>query len=249
MSRGFRLAVSWLTVLPAGGSVEVDRTVARHALYWAPVLGAGLGMAAAGVLATLSALSTPPLLVGLAGVATLAGLTRGMHLDGLADTADGLGCYGDPQRALAVMRDGSTGPFGVVALVLVLTTQAAALGVLAENGRLAAVVLAVTAGRVAFGWCARAGVPAARSEGMGALVAGSQPPAVPVAWSVALLAGALLAVPGRLWQGPLAVALAALLTVALSAHTQHRFGGLTGDTLGATSELTTTVILTTCALS
>ncbi|MGH3898311.1 MAG: adenosylcobinamide-GDP ribazoletransferase [Pseudonocardiaceae bacterium] len=248
MSRSLRLAVSWLTVLPVGRPAEVDRAVARRALYWAPLVGAGLGVVTVGVLAALPALGTPPLLIGLAGVATLAILTRGMHLDGLADTADGLGCYGEPQRALAVMRDGSTGPFGVVVLVLALTMQAVALGVLAETGRLVAVLLAVTAGRVAFGWCARTGMPPARPEGLGALVAGSQPPAVPMAGSVALLAGGLMAVPGRPWQGALAVALAALVVVALSAHTHRRFGGVTGDVLGAASELTTTVVLTVCAL-
>ncbi|MDQ4010182.1 MAG: adenosylcobinamide-GDP ribazoletransferase [Actinomycetota bacterium] len=249
MSRGLRLAVSWLTVLPVGAPAEVDRAVARRALYWAPVVGVGLGMAAVGVLAGLSTLGTPPLLIGLAVVATLAGLTRGMHLDGLADTADGLGCYGGPQRALAVMRDGSTGPFGVIALVLVLTTQAAALGALAETGRLTAVVLAVAAGRVAFSWCARTGVPPGRPQGLGALVAGSQPPAVAVAWWAALLAGGLMAVPSRAWQGLLAIGLAALTVVAVSAHTRRRFGGVTGDVLGAASELTTTVVLAVCALS
>ncbi|HZA17926.1 MAG TPA: adenosylcobinamide-GDP ribazoletransferase [Pseudonocardiaceae bacterium] len=247
MSRGLRLAVSWLTVLPVGAPVEVDRVVARRALYWAPVVGVGLGAAAAGVLAALSALGTPPLLAGLAVVATLACLTRGMHLDGLADTADGLGCFGGPQRALAVMRDGSTGPFGVVALVLVLATQAAALGALAETGRLAAVLLAVAAGRVAFSWCARTGVPPARAEGLGVQVAGSQSPAVAVAWSAALLAGGLMVVSERPWQGALAVALAALVVVAFSVHTRRRFGGVTGDVLGAASELTTTVVLAVCA--
>jgi adenosylcobinamide-GDP ribazoletransferase len=245
---GLRLAVSWLTVLPVRAPSEVNRVIARRALYWAPVVGAGLGLLAVGMLAALPALGTPPLLTGLVVVATLAGLTRGMHLDGLADTADGLGCYGGPQRALEVMRDGSTGPFGVIALVLVLTTQAAALGVLAETGRLVAVLLAVTAGRVAVGWCARTGIPPARSEGLGALVAGSQHPAVPVAWLVALLAGGLAAVPGRVWQGALAVGLAALVVVAISAHTRCRFSGVTGDVLGATSELATTVILAVCAV-
>jgi adenosylcobinamide-GDP ribazoletransferase len=248
VSRGLRLAVSWLTVLPVRAPVEVNRAVARQALYWAPLIGAGLGLLAVGILAALPALGTPPLLTGLVVVATLAGLTRGMHLDGLADTADGLGCYGGPQRALAVMRDGSTGPFGVVTLVLVLTTQAAALGVLAETGRLVAVLLAVTAGRVAFSWCARTGVPPARPEGLGALVAGSQPPAVPAAWSATLLAGGLVAVPGRAWQGALAVALAALMVVTVSAHTRRRFGGVTGDVLGAASELASTVVLAVCAM-
>jgi len=248
VSRGLRLAVSWLTVLPVRAPVKVDRVVARRALYWAPLIGAGLGLLAVGMLAALVALGTPPLLTGMVVVATLAGLTRGMHLDGLADTADGLGCYGGPQQALAVMRDGATGPFGVVALVLVLTTQAVALGALAETSRLVAVLLAVTAGRVAFSWCARTGMPPARPAGLGALVAGSQPPAVPVAWSAALLAGGLMAVPGRAWQGTLAVALSALVVVALSAHTQRRFGGVTGDVLGASNELATTVVLAVCAV-
>lgn len=248
MSAGLRLAVSWLTVLPAGAPIEVKRTVARQALYWAPLVGAALGVLAAGLLAALHALGTPSLLAGSAVVAALAGLTRGMHLDGLADTADGLGCYGGSQRALDVMRDGATGPFGVIALVLVLTMQAAALGALGETGRPIPVVLALVAGRAAFSWCARIGVPSARPAGLGALVADSQPPVVPVAWTAILLGAGLVAVPGRPWQGTLAVGVAALVVLVTSAHTHRRFGGVTGDVLGATAELTTTVILAGCAL-
>ncbi|HEV7828857.1 MAG TPA: adenosylcobinamide-GDP ribazoletransferase [Pseudonocardiaceae bacterium] len=248
MISGLRLALSWLTILPVPTPGEVNRDIARRALYWAPVIGAGLGLVAAGVLTALHALGTPSLLAGLIVAAMLAGLTRGMHLDGLADTADGLGCYGGPQRALTVMRDGSCGPFGVVALVFVLTTQATALGTLAQTSRLITVILAMIAGRAAFGWCARRGMSPARPAGMGALVAGSQPVAVPVIWLAVLLAGGLLAVPGRPWQGPLAVILASLMVVAISAHTRRRFGGVTGDVLGATSELTTTVVLAVCAV-
>jgi adenosylcobinamide-GDP ribazoletransferase len=249
VSPALRLAVSWLTIVPVGTPVEVNRDVARRALYWAPVIGAGLGLLAAGVLTVLHALGAPSLLAGLLVVATLAGATRGMHLDGLADTADGLGCYGGPRQALEVMRDSSCGPFGVITLVLVLTTQAAALGALADTGRLTPVVLAVIAGRAAFSWCTRTGVLPARPAGMGALVAGSQPAAVPVAFAVALLAGGLLAVPDQPWQGALAIILAALLVVAFSAHTHRRFGGVIGDVLGAACELTTTVVLVVCAFN
>jgi adenosylcobinamide-GDP ribazoletransferase len=249
MSRGLRLALSWLTVLPVGTPVDVDRDTARLALYWAPVVGAGFGLLAAALLTALHTLGAPALLTGVIVVATLAICTRAMHLDGLADTADGLGCYQGAQRALQVMRDGSCGPFGVVALVLVLTTQVAALGELAQAGRPVPVVLAMITGRAAFGWCARHGVPAARPVGLGSLVAGSQPVAVPVTWTIILLAGGLAAVPGRPWQGPLAVALAALAVVALSAHTRRRLGGVTGDVLGATTELATTIILAVCAIA
>lgn len=239
--------MSWLTVLPVGAPVEVDRITARRALYWAPLVGTALGLLAAGLLTALRALGAPSLLAGVTVVAALAVLTRGMHLDGLADTADGLGSYGGPQRALEVMQDGATGPFGVVTLVLVLTMQVTALGTLGEAGRLIPVVLAMVAGRAAFGWCARIGVPPARSGGLGALVAGSQPAALPMVWSAILVAGGLMAVPGRSWQGPLAIFLAAVLTVVVSAHTNHRFGGVTGDVLGAVAELTSTVVLAVCA--
>jgi adenosylcobinamide-GDP ribazoletransferase len=249
MSGGLRLAVSWLTILPVGTLNDVDRGTARRALYWSPVIGAGLGLLAVALLTALHTLGAPALLNGLIVVAALAGCTRAIHLDGLADTADGLGCYGGAQRALEVMRDGSCGPFGVVAVVLMLATQASAFGVLVQTGRLIPVVLAVTAGRAAFSWCARQGVPAARTTGLGALVAGSQPVAVPVAWLTILLAGGLAAVPGRPWHGTLAVAVAALAVVALSAHTRRRLGGVTGDVLGATSELTTTIVLAACAIA
>ncbi|MPZ66793.1 MAG: adenosylcobinamide-GDP ribazoletransferase [Pseudonocardiaceae bacterium] len=243
---GLRLALSWLTVAPVAVRGPVDRSTARRALGWAPLVGLALGVLAAGALAGLRLLDAPTPLAGLLVVAGLAAATRGMHLDGLADTADGLGCY-DRRRALEAMRDGAAGPFAVITLVLVLGLQASALGALASD-RLAAVLVAVAAGRVAFGWCCRRAVPAARPEGLGTLVAGTQPPAVAAAWTAALLAAGLALVPGRPWQGVTAVAIAAGAVVALSWHTTRRFGGVTGDVLGAASELATTVILVVCAL-
>lgn len=243
---GVRLALSWLTVAPVAVRGPVDRATARRAVGWAPLVGLALGVLAAGVLAALRLLGAPPLLAGLLVVAVLAAATRGMHLDGLADTADGLGCY-DRERALEVMRDGAAGPFAVVALVLVLGTQAGALAALAPD-RLPAVVVAVAAGRVAFVWCCRQTVPAARPEGgLGALVAGTQPPLAAAAWTAALLVAGVALVPARPWQGVAAVALAAGAVAALSSHTARRFGGVTGDVLGAASELATTTVLAVCA--
>ncbi|WP_028922763.1 adenosylcobinamide-GDP ribazoletransferase [Pseudonocardia acaciae] len=247
--RGLRLALSWLTVLPVRAPDPVDRRVAAAAIRWAPAAGLVLGLAAAGLLYGLAALGLPGPVAGLLTIAALALGTRGMHLDGLADTADGLGCYGPPERALAVMRDGGAGPFAVVTLVVLVGLQAGSLAALAGHpDRWPAVVIAVVAGRCAFGWCCRRGVPAARPDGLGALVAGGQPWPVPALAGLALAAVAVLAVPTRPWQGPLAVLLAAAPVVALSAHTRRRFGGLTGDVLGAAAELAVTTVLVTTAV-
>lgn len=244
---GLRLALSWLTVLPVR-AYTVDRSVAGAAIALAPVVGLLLGGVAVGALSGLDAFGIPPLLAGVLTVGLLALLTRGIHLDGLADTADGLGCYGPTQRALAVMRDGGAGPFAVITLVLVLGAQAVSLGTLVASGRWPAVLLAVVAGRAAFPLCCTRRFPAARPDGLGALVAGSQPAVVPAAWWVALLGAGVFAVPGRPWLGPLAVLIAAALVLALAAHARRRFGGITGDVLGAAGELAVTVVLVVCTV-
>lgn len=228
MLAGLRLAFSWLTVLPVPVR-HVDRGVARWAIACAPVVGLVLGGAAAGLLVLLD----KGLLGGVLVVAFLALATRGMHLDGLADTADGLGSYKGPDKALEIMRDGPVGPFGVVAIVLVLGAQAAAI----HDWQ--ALVIAVVTGRVAFTVCCHTAVPAARPEGLGALVAGTQPTAVPLVWVVAVAAAA--ATQG--WRGPVAVVVATGLVIVLVRHARKRFGGITGDVLGAASELATTVVL------
>ncbi|MFC5951809.1 adenosylcobinamide-GDP ribazoletransferase [Pseudonocardia lutea] len=233
------LALSWLTVLPVRTGAPSARAAAG-ALRWAPLVGAGLGAVAGLLVWGLGALGVPGLVAGLLAVGVLALGTRGMHVDGLADTADGLGCFGPPERALAVMKDGGAGPFAVVTLLVVLGVQAGSLGAQSGGHAVAGAALAVATGRAGFCWVARRGVPAARPGGLGALVAESQPAWVaPAWWSV--LAAAGYAVAG--WRGPAGIVLAALVTVALSAHTARRFGGMSGDVLGAAAELGTAAVL------
>ncbi|MEU5182170.1 adenosylcobinamide-GDP ribazoletransferase, partial [Streptomyces longwoodensis] len=182
---GLRFAFGTLTVLP----VRVhrwDRAAARGGMLGAPVAGLVVGAASAGLGLLLLVLGAGPLLAAVASVAVPAALTRGLHLDGLADTADGLGSGRPAEDALRIMKQSDIGPFGVVTLVLVLLAQVAALGRLYGDswarGALAAVVGAVAA-RLALTLAARAGVPAARPEGLGAAVAGVVP--VPGALAVA----------------------------------------------------------------
>ncbi|HWC84104.1 MAG TPA: adenosylcobinamide-GDP ribazoletransferase [Pseudonocardiaceae bacterium] len=243
---GLRLAFSLLTVLPVRAR-GTDRRAATWAIGLAPLAGLALGAVATGVLAGLAALHCPPLVAGLLVVGLLALGTRGMHIDGLADTADGLGCYGPPERALTVLKDAGAGPFAVVTLIVMLGAQAAALAALDSAGRYWIAGFAVTAGRAAFSWCCRRGYPAARPEGLGALVAGTQPVAVPVGWAVALGAAGVFVVPGRWWQGVAAIVVAALVVAGLAGHVRRRFGGLVGDVLGAACEATVTAVLVVTA--
>lgn len=232
------LAVSWLTVVPARGPTEVGRRIAGRAIALAPLVGVLLGGAAVGALWLLHPAGAA---AGMAAVAVLALASRGMHLDGLADTFDGLGTYGPPERAREVMKSGGAGPFGVAALGFAIGIQALAFAELAASERWLAVGLAVTLGRVAVVTACRRGVHAAPGARFGALVAGTQSPFTALGWSTAAVGVAVIAVPGLPWAGPLVVLAASGVAVLLVRHCVRRIGGLSGDVLGATVELTTTV--------
>ncbi|MEV1290406.1 adenosylcobinamide-GDP ribazoletransferase [Micromonospora sp. NPDC049679] len=240
---GARLAVTTFTVLPLRAG-RVDRPAAAVAMSLAPLAGALLGVVLAAALLGLTAAGAPPLVAGVAVVALGALLTRGLHLDGLADTVDALGSHRSGEAALQIMKKPDVGPFGVAALTVVLLLQATALAALPARGwaaALAAVVAATAAGRLAVSWACRRGVPAARPDGLGALVAGTVPASVLAVATVAVAATAFAAAPGRPWQGPAAVLAALAVAVLLIPHVVRRFGGITGDVLGAAVEVTTTV--------
>lgn len=249
---GLRLAVGTLTIVPVGRIEPITPPVARRAMLLAPI--AVLPVAAvASIMAVLGELAgLPRLVTAVAVVAALAFGSRGMHLDGLADTVDGFAAGWDRERALAVMRRGDAGPMGVAALVIVLFAQLAAAGALiGRPGGWLVIGAAVLASRAACPILTRRGVLAARPDGLGAAVAGVVP-----TWAATLVAAlasipmiAALVLPGRVDRevmvpaGIVAVLAASGAVLALGHRATRTFGGVTGDILGAGIEIELTVLL------
>ncbi|MFI8965187.1 adenosylcobinamide-GDP ribazoletransferase [Streptomyces sp. NPDC053493] len=251
---GLRFAFGTLTVLPAR-ITRWDRDAARAGMLCAPLAGLVVGLFAAAVGGVLLLLGSGPLLAAVLTVAVPALLTRGLHLDGLADTADGLGSAKPAEDALRIMKRSDIGPFGVIALVLVLFAQVAALYELYGEGwahGTVAAALAATVARLALTHASRHGVPAARPEGLGAVVAATVP--VRAAALACCLVLVLAAAAGALFSAydalrHLLAALAALgVAELLLRRCVRRFGGVTGDVFGAVEETAATVALVALTL-
>ena len=222
----------------------------RGVLPWAPLVGLVLGAAAAAV-GVLGARLISPFAGAVALVAVLAALTRGLHLDGLADTADGLGPLRGRDRALAVMHQSDIGPFGVVTLVLAVLLQVAALTTLLP-GQWIAPAAAVLVARLAMARTGLPGTVVAETSSLGRAVQGTVSPA----WLAGCAAVAAVLVGGAQWllRGPasaaeLIAACAAGLGAAelLRARATARLGGVTGDVMGAMGEVTATATLLVAA--
>ncbi|WP_244929042.1 adenosylcobinamide-GDP ribazoletransferase [Nocardioides sp. W7] len=226
MSDAWRLAVGTLTALPIGAPTRVDRAVARRALLLAPIAVLPLGALVTAVLLLGDLAELPPLAVAFVAVGALAAGSRALHWDGLSDVADGLTASYDAERSLAVMKSGTSGPAGVVATVVVLGVQVAALAPLGTSTRGALVAGAlVCLSRCALWIVCCSVVPPARADGLGVSFARTVP--VPVA----AVGGLLLSVAGG------------LAVVLLVRRAVRRFGGVTGDVFGAAIEVALAVTL------
>lgn len=223
--RSLTYAIRTLTRLRIGsGSVERE----EHSLFWYPLVGALYG---AGYLA----LSVIPLLAPVRAALILifyAYLSRGFHLDGLADFADGLGGGWSAERALAIMRDSHIGAFGVIALILAMLLQYSSLLTVVDTPLLLLYVPVV--GRLMIVLAASTLPYAREGEGSASLLVRGARPIHFIGPCVQVLALTALYWYGGLGPQTTVALIAALIATAAVMRIAHqRLGGVTGDVLGA----------------
>ncbi|OGH60296.1 MAG: cobalamin 5'-phosphate synthase [Candidatus Lindowbacteria bacterium RIFCSPLOWO2_12_FULL_62_27] len=238
MIRSFLDAIRLLTILP----LPAGRDPARPALlYWFPAAGLVVGLILAGMETGLTmavesvniGILTPLIVVALWLV-----LTRGLHIDGVADTFDALGAVADRARRLEILRDPRVGPIGVAAVALILIAKVWSLAAIAQAARgLAVVCAAVTARWVVVIGCAM--FPYARPEGLGTAFIGKAGWRH-ILWTTVFTAGVLF-----LSKSAIAIPMlvAALVGIGIGGVAHRSFGGITGDVLGAIVEFAETAVL------
>jgi adenosylcobinamide-GDP ribazoletransferase len=231
-----RSALAFLTI--AGGAAAPDR---RSPAWFAPV-GALAGLAVGGVW-WLADLAFSPLVAAVLAVAADAVVTGALHLDGLADTADGVLPPLSRERRLAVMTAPDVGAFGVAALVLALSLRVAALAALAPDPWLVVGVWAAARGAMAV---TMAVVPYARpGGGLASAFGGGARGSVSAAVVGVLVAGAVVVVTasGGWVAGTAASAALVVGFAGVVALARRRLGGFTGDVLGAAGVVAETAAL------
>jgi len=236
VARGGLAAVGFLTRVPVRRRLDA-RDVALGVPFF-PLVGAAVGLVAGGAGVLLHphvpALAAAGVVVGVELV-----LTGGMHVDALADTADAAGAH-TRERALEIMRDPRIGSFGASALVVDLLVRAAAIAALLDTGGAMTALVAAGALSRAAALPLAAGLPYARAEGgPGSVLSGrtSWPAAaagVAVGLGLSLVAGI---------DGLAAAGAAAGVALILALVFRRWLGGVTGDSLGAVTELAGTAAL------
>ena len=254
--RQLTLAVTFLTGVPLPVRGEVTPAELWRSMGWYPLVGLALGAAAWGLYSALLVL-LPGLVAAVLVVLALEVLTRGLHMDGLMDTADGIFSGAPRERALEIMKDSQVGAMGVVAAILIVLLKVAALGALTRADAAAPLLVGWTAARAlpaidVYAW------PYARRAGTGEAFTREHTPG-PVVLAVALLGGALVASAivsiavggaGGWWAGAAIAGLAVGVTLLVQAAVAKRLGGLTGDVYGMGIQIAEAAALVVgCALA
>jgi adenosylcobinamide-GDP ribazoletransferase len=229
----FFAAIKFLTILPVPGGWSGDEKTLERSIPYFPLVGLLIGIIAAGLDYAVGR-ALPPLPASALTIFALICLTGGLHMDGLADTADGFFSARPRNKMMEIMRDSRIGVMGVLAVVSVVLLKVTLLTIIITSSRWVVILIIPLAGRAAI-IALMTALPYARPEGgLATLFAGSR------SWLHVLWAwGLLFAVSGWLAQGlGLAAGFLALVITALFAlYNRGKIGGYTGDTLGAVCEL------------
>lgn len=239
------VATAFLTRIPL--PIAADASDVGRAARWFPLVGAALGIVAALIALGLARIpSLPPVLGALMLVGAGAWVTGAIHLDGLADTADGFGGGQPREEVLRIMRDPTIGSFGAIALLLVMGTKVAALSMLLErHTALPVLVAAPTLSR----WtivALSAWLPYARPEGGLGEAVTRRGGTSGFLWATTVTA--VVTVMALRSDGLILWACAAVVMAALGHTARRRIGGVTGDVFGASVELTETAVLVAAVL-
>lgn len=229
---GLLAALQFLTILPVKRSFTVEE-LGRSTVSF-PVVGLLMGLVLAGLCYLLD-LILPGSVVNIILVSGLAIFSGGLHLDGLADTCDGLAGHRTPEQRLEIMRDSRIGGFGAIGLALFLLSEYVLLNSIPDTSRLFALILAPTLSR----WAMVNTIfvyPYARETGLGKVYKDS------VGWRQFLIASLIaLAASLLLFRAAGLIIIAAVwtLTSLLAIFLKSRLNGLTGDTYGFINEMAT----------
>ncbi len=243
MIAGIVTAFRTLTIFPVPGRDAEDMA---DSLPWFAVVGCVMGFIVYGLCRLTGFVGAGAWPEGVAVVALVAGtvLTRGLHLDGLADSADAFGSISDKHRTLQIMKDPHVGVFGVLALVTVLIAKWVAFTRLAAGSGLiwiaAAYIVSRTSTVELAGW-----LPYARPEGGTGAAFVQNAGRRHRLWALFSALALLLVIYGS--AGALLLGVGWIVSRLFGLWCRRRVGGVTGDLLGACSEIVETVILVVCA--
>jgi adenosylcobinamide-GDP ribazoletransferase len=230
--RLYLIAMQFLTIIPLPFDTRCRKEDLGRATACFPLAGLTLGGMLAGVNWLVAPWLAPPLTAALL-ITLLAAVTGALHLDGLADVCDGLAARGDRERFLAVMKDSSVGAVGAVGLVLGLLLKWQALLAVPAGLTWQALLLFPTLGRFSQ-VLAMAGAQHARQDGLGAaFIQGMTARHLLLALGITV-AACLTLLPVK---GAIALTAVFAVTMVIKGYFQNRLGGLTGDIIGCSCEL------------
>ena len=237
MIRFFSLALVFLTRIPVPLWFEPEPQDWGNSVFFFPFVGLLIG----GLLAGLDALfaSVDPGVAAALLLTIWVLLTGGLHLDGLADTADAWLGGGDRDKTLAIMKDARSGPMAIIAIVLLLLIKFATLQVGVAHQAWAMLVVTPALGRAAILWLLLT-TPYVRPGGIGMIYANHLPR---TACLLLLLAGSAVSLWVFGWDGIILLLWLGASLLCLRQGLVRRLGGITGDTLGAACELTEATVL------